>query len=204
MSDAIPPRDPYRSSIPGGEENPFRDNPYAASDPTLGEKGGVPIVVMPDGNRGLVTHVPVVAVFMIVQGALEMIMGVVLIGLGFGMPLLMQDELRRNPPGANGPSPEMMSWVIVGVYSVLGVLTLLGSALHIVAGFRNYGYRSRILGIVALIAGMATSLVTCYCAPTAIAIGVYGLVCYLNPSVMQAFQLVSAGRSKSEMLAWYR
>lgn len=204
MSDSFPPRDPYRSSFPGGDENPFRDNPYAASDPTLGEKGGAPVVVMPAGNRGLVTHVPVVAVFMIVQGVLELIMGIGLIGLGFGMPLLMQEELKRNPPGGNGPSPEMMSWIFVGVYGFLGLLVLLGSALHIVAGIRNYGYRSRTLGIVALITGMATTLVTCYCAPTAIAIGVYGLVCYLNPSVTQAFQMVAAGKPKSEMLTWFR
>jgi hypothetical protein len=86
----------------------------------------------------------------------------------------------------------------------LGLLVLLGSALHIVAGIRNYGYRSRTLGIVALITGMATTLVTCYCAPTAIAIGVYGLVCYLNPSVTQAFQMVATGRPKSEVLTWFR
>lgn len=204
MSDSFPPHDPFRSSVPGGDENPFRDNPYAASDPTLGEKDGVPLVVTQASNRGLVTHVPVVAVFMIVQGALELLMGIGLVGLGFGMPFLMQEELQRNPPGAKGPSPEMISWIFIGVYGVLGLLVLLGSALHIVAGFLNFGYRARILGIVALITGMATTLVTCYCAPTAIAIGVYGLVCYLNPSVTQAFQMVAAGKPKSEMLRWFR
>lgn len=204
MSDSFPPHDPYRGSVPGGEENPFRDNPYAASDPMLGDKSGAPVVVMPAGNRGLVTHVPVVAVFMIVQGFLELLMGIGLVGLGFGMPFLMQDELRRNPPGGDGPNPEMMSWIFIAVYGVLGLLVLFGSALHIFAGFFNYGYRARTLGIVALIAGMATTLVTCYCAPTAIAIGVYGLVCYLNPSVTQAFQMVANGTPKSEVLNWFR
>jgi hypothetical protein len=204
MSDTIPPHDPYRSSIPSGDKNPFRDNPYTASDQTFREMGDSPVVVMPAGNRALVTHVPVVAVFMIVQGVLELIMGLALVGLGFGMPFLMKEELQRNPPNANGPTPEMMSWIFVGVYGVLGMLVLAGSALHVVAGIRNYGYRSRTLGIVALIAGMASTLVTCYCAPTAIAIGVYGLVCYLNPSVAQAFQMVAGGRSKSEVLTWFR
>lgn len=204
MSGSLPPQDPFRNTFPGGDENPFRDNPYAASDPTLGEKGGAPFVVTPASNRGLVTHVPVVAVFMIVQGVLELLMGIGLVGLGFGMPFLMKEELQRNPPGGNAPSPEMVSWIFIGVYGILGLLVLLGCALHIVAGFLNFGYRARTLGIVALITGMATTLVTCYCAPTAIAIGVYGLVCYLNPSVTQAFQMVAAGKPKSEVLRWFQ
>lgn len=204
MSDSIPPRDPYRSSVPGGDANPFRDNPYATPGQPVDALAGGLAYPPPPGNRGLVTHVPVVAVFMMVQGILELIMGIGLIGLGFGMPFLMQEELQKNPPRGGGPTPEMMSWILIGVYGVLGLLVLSGSALHLIAGIRNYRYRSRTLGIIALITGMATTLITCYCAPTAIAIGVYGLVCYLNPSVAQAFQMVESGKSQSEMLMWFR
>ena len=86
------------------------------------------------------------------------------------------------------------------VYGFLGLLVLSGAVLHILAGIRNYLFRSRMLGIVALIAGMVTTLITCYCAPTAVALGVYGLVCYLNPEVTHVFGLVAAGKTKDEIL----
>ncbi len=45
---------------------------------------------------------------------------------------------------------------------------------------------------------------TCYCAPTAIALGVYGLITYLNYEVAQAFVMGEAGRTREEILAAFR
>jgi hypothetical protein len=71
------------------------------------------------------------------------------------------------------------------------------------AGIRNYKFRGRTLGLIALGGGMVT-VMTCYCAPTAIGLGVYGLITYLNPEVAQAFAMGEAGTSRDDILSAYR
>lgn len=157
----------------------------------------------PPASRGMVKHVPVLAILMIVQGALEVLMGLGLIGMGAFFPMMMQGEMAQQagPPG--GPPPEAMTWVLLAIYGGMGVVVLIGAVLHIFAGIRNYKFRGRVLGFVALIAGMVTTLMTCYCAPTAIALGVYGLICFLNPEVTHAFAMAKAGKKKDEILATF-
>ena len=180
--------------IPQGDDNPFRDNPYASPDlQSNGTPGGSPY---PPARRSLVGHVPAVAILMIVQGALEVFMGFVLIGIGAVLPRFMQSDLAQQGRPPEGPSPEAMTWIMLTVYGVFGLIVLGGAFLHILAGILNYKFRSRVLGIVASIAGMVTTFFTCYCAPTAIALGVYGLVCYTNPDVIQAFALTAAERTQ--------
>ncbi len=193
--------DPFRKSVPLGDENPFRDNPYASPDLRSGDATvGPGPSYLPSSRRGMVRHVPIVAVLMIVQGCLEVVMGLGLVGLGAVLPRIMQSEMARQGQPPEVPDPETMSWILLAVYGFLGLLVLSGAVLHILAGIRNYMFRSRMLGIVALIAGMVTTLITCYCAPTAVALGVYGLVCYLNPEVTHVFGLVAAGKTKDEIL----
>jgi hypothetical protein len=191
---------PFRRATPFDEENPFQDNPYASPD--LHSAGGH-TEPMPPSRGSMVRHVQTVAILMVVQGALELIMALFLIGLAVVMPLLFQSAQQGGPPGGRppgAPPPELMSWIMFGMYGFTGFMVLVGAVLHIVAGVRNYKFRGRVLGIVALITGIVTTLLTCYCAPTAIALGVFGLICYLNPEVTDAFALVSAGKTKEEIL----
>jgi hypothetical protein len=194
--------DAYGGSAPFGDENPFGDNPYAS--PSLqASKGPVgqyaPLPRSP--GRGMVGHVQVVAILMIVQGALEALMGFGLVAMGGFFPAMMQMEMDRGNAGQQPPIPaEAMSWMMLVIYGGLGLLVLIAAGLHIFAGIRNYQFRGRILGLVALGGGMVTVL-TCYCAPTAIGLGVYGLITYLNPEVAQAFAMGEAKRSKDDILA---
>ena len=80
---------------------------------------------------------------------------------------------------------------------------LAAAVLHVVAGLRNWRFRGRILGIVALAAGMVTVL-TCYCLPTAMALGIYGLIVYLNGEVSDAFRMAEAGQSADQIFATFR
>ncbi len=147
---------------------------------------------VPPGGR-MVGHVRVVAILMIIQGVFELLMGLGVIGMAFLMPGLMRAQMaqQETPPG--GPSPETMGWIVTGVYVGFGLLVFCTAVLHIFAGVRNYGFRNRVLGIVALITGMMTTLFTCYCAPTAVALGIYGLICYLNSDVNRAFAQAGSG-----------
>jgi hypothetical protein len=197
MTTANPPPVDPQGNNPFGENNPFSDSPYAVppSDP-----GSFPPVGRAP-TRSMVSHVPVVAILMMVQGGLELLMGLGLVAMGGIFPVLMRmGELRD---GGEGPPPEMVGWMMLAIYGGLGVLTLVAAGLHLFAGLRNYRFRSRTLGLVALSGGLVT-VFTCYCAPTSVALAVYGLVTYLNPDVSHAFALGEAGRKRNEILATFR
>lgn len=195
MSDV--PRDPAEGTDPFARSNPFSDNPYAA--PQMPSDGMPESYGVPTG-RGMVGHVTLVAIMMIVQSALEIVMGLFMVGMGVAMPFFLQMQGSKNmPPGFSADS---MSWVMFVMYGGLGIVTLVAAALHLVAGIRNYQFRNRTLGLVALIGGMVT-LFTCYCAPTSVALGVYGLITYLNAEVGQAFEMGAAGSKRSEILTTF-
>ena len=180
--------------------NPFRDNPYQAPHATgLGVGTGVPLST----GRGMVGHVPVVGILMIVQGALEAVVGVGLAAMAFVMPMMMKAELQRAGAPAGGPSPEQFQWIMGAVYGGMGLFLVALATLRIVAGLGNLKYRRRVLGLVSLLGGMAT-VFTCYCAPTAIGLAVYGLIVYFNPQVTQAFAMGQSGTSKDVIEATFR
>ena len=82
----------------------------------------------------------------------------------------------------------------------MGAPVLISGILRIVAGYQNYQFKGRMLGFVSFILGMS-SMLSCYCAPTAIGVLVYGLIIYLNPAVTAAFQMAREGRTGNEILA---
>jgi hypothetical protein len=105
-----------------------------------------------------VAQVRVVAVLLIIQGVFEG---------GFGLLLVYQWN------------KSLVAVVWMGLVFVL-------AALKIVAGARNFRYRNRTLGIVAL-AAAPLSLFAVICLPTAILMMVYGLVVYFKRDVEHAF-----------------
>ena len=161
-------------------ENPYRTpagwTNDAFRDPELA-KGLLP--------RGLVGHVPIVASLLLIQGILELLFGM----LGFGVLLLVMLGPQKELEGLRG-----LGYLMAGAG---GVATIAG-LLRLVAGLFNLRYRRRGLGLIALGAGLLT-LLTGYCAPTAIALAIYGLIVYVNEPVMIAFQLGDSGRSTAEI-----
>ena len=169
-------------------------NPFAAPQARLGPGGGP--VGDPAAGRGLVGHVLPVAILMIVQGALELLFGVFLLAAAVMMPMII-------PDGAGDVDmPVSFKWMMMGTYGVMGGGGLVAGVLHVVGGVFGLKFRRRTLGIVALAVGMA-SIFTCYCGPTAIGLGIYGLITYLNPAVISAFALGDAGVPVAEIRARY-
>lgn len=157
------------------------ESPQAPTPP-----GGYP---PPARKPGPVKQVPIVAVLMIVQGALVGLLGLVFLIFG---PLALLGALDQ---GGSQPPPAAM-----GVLFILLALFLLASGgLLIFAGVRNRKYRSRSLGLVALGVGTLASI-TCYCAPTALGLLIYGLVVYLNSDVRYAFELGERGATADEIV----
>ena len=68
----------------------------------------------------------------------------------------------------------------------VSLLVFICGGVRIVAGVRNYQYRNRALGMVALCLA-PVSLFTCLCLPSAILLMISGLFVYLNPDAELAF-----------------
>jgi hypothetical protein len=157
----------------------------------------------PRQDFGMVHQVRVVCILMGVQGVLELLAGLLYGAMGIFMPVMIQ-QMQQDPAfqKGNGPDPEVMFWIFGGVYMGMGAIAILAGVLHIWAGIRNYSFRGRTLGLVAMILGLG-SMATCYCLPTTIAIAVYGLIVYLNGPVIRAFDLGRQGLDSDQILATF-
>ena len=205
MSMNSPPPAVPQPENPSGGSNPFSDNPYA-TPPMAGDVPATgPYPVAPGATgRGMTRHVPVVAILMMVQGGLELLAGLGLAGMGvFTMVMVRMEQFQEHGAGPPDMPPEALGWMMLAVYGGMGLVALVAGGLHLFAGLRNYRFRSRTLGFVALAGGLVT-MFTCYCAPSAIALGVYGLITYMNPEVAQAFAMGEAGKTREEILALFR
>src|SRR5262249_42454511 len=114
----------------------------------------------------MVGQVKVVGILMIVHGVTVIIMGGLLTFAGAWI-------LGVGPGRGGGGGPDPMIFSVI--YIVWGSLVLACGALGAFAGIRLIMYRNRVLGLVALFTNVFV-LLTCYCAPTAIAMMVYGLI----------------------------
>jgi hypothetical protein len=143
----------------------------------------------------MVRQVQVVAILMIVNGALVSLMGLLYICLGPAMFALMKLGPAGTGPGGRpnpaGPSTAEATF-LSAFYVVIGLPVLAAGILNIVAGIRSLKYRGRILALVALFSNLAP-LFTCYCLPTSLGVMIYGLIVFFQSDVADAFARVADG-----------
>lgn len=192
--------------------NPYEPPESNFSDTSAGGSKG-PLGI---GQTSLVSQVTVVAILMIVHGVMIILMGGFLAFFGlaggnefeksFEKQMEVQKEIarkqRKNNPNQNAPDanvlgPGFAKGMTAG-FAIMGGLVIASGLLSIVAGILNLRFKGRGLGITSLVAGFGASL-TCYCAPTSIALGIYGLVVYLNSDVARAFAAVKEGHTPAEV-----
>ena len=170
------------------------ENPYQAPQSLPGEPATV-------ASGGLARQIPIVAILLMVQGGLELLMGgfYLLFGGTFAFVAAAQG------PGQVGPNvpfgPQVFGWMMVAVYVTMGVVAFAIAALKLFAGWRNYSFRGRVWGIAALVSGVS-SIITCYCFPTAMVLMIYGLIVYLNSKSAWAFSLGDQGQPRDRIL-WH-
>jgi hypothetical protein len=170
------------------------ENPYQSPTAPLGSWSPMdPFQRRP----GLVHHVRVVAILMLVQAGLELLAAGGLGAMAVFMPVVFR-QMQNEPGMSNQPG----IWIIPLMYGGMSAAALVASVLHLWAGLRNYRFRGRTLGIVALACGMLT-VFTCYCLPTAVALGVYGLIVYLNHESSEAFRMGEAGSEPAVIVATF-
>ncbi|MEX2118202.1 MAG: hypothetical protein WD847_01225 [Pirellulales bacterium] len=164
-------------------DNPYQSPAYPYRDTAYPSEEGQPFA-----PQGLATHVPAVAILMMVQGAVEIVVSLFFFLMVGVLPVAFAAMPAGAPGGGAqpGPPPAAFGRTLATVYAVMGLAAVLGGVLKVVGGWRNFRYRGRVLGIVALSSALA-SMLTCYCAPTAIALFVYGLIVHLSPETAVAF-----------------
>lgn len=142
----------------------------------------------------MVRHVRTVAILMIVNGALQALMGVVYGAMGPVMFIMTRQGSAGGPPDQT-----VMLGVMAGVYIALGLLVVLAGVLNIIAGTRALKFRNRIFVLVGLFAN-ALVLPTFYCAPTSIGVLIFGILVFFHAEVVHAFELGDQGVPAAEIL----
>jgi len=155
----------------------------------------------------MVSQVTPVAILMIVQGALEIIMGFVLVGAALIVPAVFEEAARQQQaqgganafPGMPAGFEQFAGWL----YSGMAACGFLSGVIRLSAGIRNVRFRGRTFGIFSHFFCGFLSLGTCYCSLTGIGLLIYGLIVYFNSDVAYAFTLGERGIPSGEIKARY-
>jgi hypothetical protein len=174
--------------LSGFNPTPKSDNPYAAPLSAQAYNPNGPYGSGYPPHDSFPQQVPVIGILMMVQGGLELAMGLLLLVIAGFLPIAIAMDQRAAP----GDPPV---WIIGVVYGIFGLAISTIGILRMFAGYGAFRFRRRMFAIIANCLGFGT-LLTCYCAPTALALGVYSLIVLLQPSVMHAFAQNVPAQSK--------
>ena len=141
----------------------------------------------PNEGASKVGQLKILGTLLIVHGGLLACMA--LVGLfGIGMTGTFAAQVARDPVAQNGPmGAEGVGYMLYAIYGTIAVIAVILGPLQILAGIGALRQRGRKLILVALIGGLA-ALITVYCAPTAIALSVWGLILLNRADVVKAFE----------------
>lgn len=116
--------------------------------------------------------------------------------------LMMTQTDVFTPPNAR-QAPEvkaMVESILTITFAVMSGVVGFLSFFYFVSAYFAFNYKGRLFGIVTMTLGAVMSVFTCYCAPTAIGLSVYGMIIYLNPAVKQAFEMRKSGLKGKQIL----
>ena len=147
----------------------------------------------------MVNQITVISILMIVQGALELLMGVVLVFMAFFMGVML-GEVAQQQQAQGGPDFPVKAFV--GIYLAMGLTGFIPGVLHIIAGIRGLYFKSRTFGIISLIVGLF-SIGTIYCSVTSVGLAVWGLIVYFSHDALVAFEMAGRGHSPAEIKRLY-
>lgn len=144
-----------------------------------------------DFYRDAVAMIKPLAICMIIQGCLEILVGLAYIGGCIASAIIFQAA-----PGGRNALPQqnmqLITTISMIVYGGLGSLVGIAGGLRVFAGIRSLDYRSHQLALVSHFAGLI-SIFSCYCVPTAIGLSVWGCIVHFKPEIKYAYQLREAG-----------
>ena len=133
-----------------------------------------------------VAQVPALGIVMAIHGALMSLLGAVYVVYGFVLAYVLQD-LPKTGDGPKDAVSDMMPGLLAGGMAGVALVHVVPGLVQAFAGLRVYRFRSRTLAIVALAAGLV-SVVGCYCAPTTVALLVWGMIVLFDGAVQTRFR----------------
>ncbi|GAB5402609.1 MAG: hypothetical protein Aurels2KO_08400 [Aureliella sp.] len=162
-------------------------NPFASPPERPQADGPVhPPVTPGTGGTGMFAVVPVLCVLMIVLGSLELLYA---ISIGGVLRVGMVAET-----GGGSVSDVVGQVVMVVIFCGVGFVGLL----RIIAAVGGLKYRGWGLMMAACCVGLATVL-TCYCAPFTLVVGILGIIVLSDRHVRHAFDLAKTGASPADV-----
>lgn len=138
-----------------------------------------------------VAQVPVFAILLAAHGVLLAGMGAYFL---IYTALFLLHGVSANDAIPTGEADGFISGMLFGAFGFIGAATLIVGILQLVAGLRLRTFRSRLLGFVALAAGLLT-VISCYCAPSSIALLIWGAIVLRSPDVAARFDAASSSRT---------
>ncbi len=177
---------------------PSPSNPYVVSAASTAAPAPDPQV---PHYSSILPQVPVYSILLMVHGGLVLLLGLALGGFAAVIPIGLSFE-----EGGNGAEMDdqdrMMMYVVAIGYGVMAAGTIVIALVQFWAGWRGYRFRNRVLAFCGVGAAFLSSL-SCYCAPTGIALGIWGLILLLNPDIKHAFELAEDGMSRQQIMRFY-
>ncbi|QEG23756.1 hypothetical protein [Mariniblastus fucicola] len=173
------------------------DNPYTTPLPNPGYQPGP--MSMGSGGAYLRQMKPL-CICMIIQGSLEILLGIGYIAMGFVMPNMIMNQQGGGGPAIPAEQQQMMQMMFGLIYGVGGGVAIVAGIVRIFAGVRGLYLKSYALGITSHFLGML-NVVTCYCIPTSLGLCIWGNIVYFNPEVKHAFKLVADGHDPADVEA---
>jgi hypothetical protein len=177
----------------GNMSNPYEAPKYEVH-PFQPNLSGTPGGVVPSG---MVQQVRVFGILNAVQGGLEVLMSLLFLFYAVFFPMMMSNPEFNQ--GGGEPPPKEFFWGMGIYFGVVGALTLIAAVSRIISGVMNWQFRSRGLTLFSIFLGIA-SMFSCYCAPTSIAMLVYGLILMFSTPVKQAFAMAETGMPPDQIL----
>jgi hypothetical protein len=145
-------------------------------------------------SSSIVIQLRVLAIMLIVHGVLCTLMGFIYLVLAVVMPTLL-----GGPDAGQKPPPPELKTFLLAVYAGAGGASLLAGLMQIFAGVQMLWLKGRVAGYLALVSCLLSCL-TCYCLPTSLGLGIYGLIILLNKTSSLAYELAAEGKSYDEIL----
>lgn len=162
-----------------------QENPYEASvvvEPATGHAAA-------HNDRSMFAQLLVVGILQSVAGAMELMVA----GIYTVMIVVFLTSANGGETLFEGGPP-----IVLLVYGIIWFCVGLSGCLRLVSGISSFYFRNRLLMLISLVFGFV-SIFTCYCAVTALPLGIYGLIIMLSPTAKRAFAMRRAGMSANEI-----
>lgn len=143
-------------------------------------------------NRGKLAHVDWLAVTTMVHGSLFVGYAVVMIFMGGWLGL----SGTFLPADADPEAAALTRGILVLIPALMMLAHLIPGVLQLVAGYFMLRFRMRWLALLSYLAG-GLSVFGCYCVPTALGIGIWGLIVLFDRDVVARFEAVAREREQA-------